>query len=121
MKVVIDTNILVDYLHGLPQAQGELARYARPGISLVTWMEVMIGAKDKNEETILRGFLSGFETLPITEAVAEGAVVLRKSHRIRLPDALIWATAQTSHRLLVTRNIRDFPASDPGIRIPYQI
>jgi hypothetical protein len=65
--------------------------------------------------------LSGFETLPITDAVAERAVVLRRSHRIRLPDALIWATAQTSNRLLVTRNTRDFPEGDPGIRIPYRI
>jgi predicted nucleic acid-binding protein len=121
MKVVIDTNILVDYLHGLPQAREELAHYSRPGISLITWMEVMIGARDNNEEAILRGFLGGFETLPITDTVAHRAVVLRRSDRIRLPDALIWATAQSSNRLLATRNTRDFSASDPGIRVPYQI
>jgi predicted nucleic acid-binding protein len=72
MKVVIDTDILVDYLHGLPQSQGELARYSRPGVSPITWVEVMIGANDKNEEAILRGFLSSFETLPITGTVGSG-------------------------------------------------
>ena len=34
-------------------------------------------------------------------------------------DAVIWATAQTTGRLLVTRNTKDFPADDPGIREPY--
>jgi predicted nucleic acid-binding protein len=76
IKVVIDTNILVDYLRGLPQAQVELARYARPGISLITWMEVMIGAKDKSEEAILRGFLGSPETLPITDLARSKAVAI---------------------------------------------
>ena len=52
--------------------------------------------------------------------VTEQAVALRREHRIRLPDAIIWATARASGALLVTRNTKDFPANDPGIRVPYQ-
>ncbi|MGH8615995.1 MAG: type II toxin-antitoxin system VapC family toxin [Gammaproteobacteria bacterium] len=115
MKVVIDTNILVDYLHRSEAAREELARYDAPGISLITWMEVLIGAKDKDDAQILRGF-----TLPIENGVAELAVELRRTHRIRLPDAIIWATARSANRLLVTRNTRDFPATDPGVRVPYE-
>lgn len=41
--------------------------------------------------------------------------------RIRLPDAIIWATADVGGLLLVTRNTRDFDASNPGICIPYTL
>ena len=66
-------------------------------------------------------FLLGFTTIAINAGVAEIAVQLRKTHRLRLPDAIIWATAKTDGRLLVTRNVKDFPASVPGVREPYRI
>jgi predicted nucleic acid-binding protein len=39
---------------------------------------------------------------------------------MKLPDAIIWAAAQSEDRILVTRNTRDFPAEDPGVRVPYR-
>jgi hypothetical protein len=38
-----------------------------------------------------------------------------------LPDAVIWATAQTQAVLLVTRNTKDFAADDPSVRLPYKL
>jgi predicted nucleic acid-binding protein len=49
------------------------------------------------------------------------ALSLRRSHRIKLPDAVIWATAQVHALLLVTRNTKDFPEGDPGVRAPYRV
>jgi hypothetical protein len=57
--------------------------------------------------------------LAIDERVAERAAVLRQDKRIKLPDAIVWATAQTSDRLLITRNTKDFSAAEPGVRVPY--
>ncbi|MCK5535578.1 MAG: hypothetical protein KAI79_02060 [Bacteroidales bacterium] len=48
-------------------------------------------------------------------------VEIRKSNKIKLPDAIIHATALVTERLLITRNTRDFSKSDPTIRIPYII
>ena len=56
MKAVLDTNILVDYLLGKIEARNELAHYSNPTISLVTWMEIMVGAETAEEETHLRSF-----------------------------------------------------------------
>jgi predicted nucleic acid-binding protein len=53
--------------------------------------------------------------------VATEAVAIRKQARIKLPDAIIWATARLEDRVLVTRNKKDFSPSDPGVRIPYVI
>jgi predicted nucleic acid-binding protein len=118
VRALFDTNILIDFLQAVPQARSELGRYPEKAISIVTWMEVMIGA-DPDLEAATRSFLRGFEVVGIEERIAERAVRLRRSHRIKLPDALIWATAQVHAMLLVTRNSKDFPSSDPGVRIPY--
>ena len=121
MKAVIDTNVLVDYLRGANQAREELAHYADPVISLITWMEILVGAETPDEERQLRGFLKRFQVHPITSSVAERAVAIRRKGGQRLPDAIIWATAQELNAILVTRNTRDFPADDPGIRVPYRV
>lgn len=120
VSALFDTNILIDYLNGIEQAKTELDRYSDKAISLITWMEVMVGARPETEE-IVRGFLSSFVNLPIEEQVSNIAVTLRKKHKIKLPDAIVWATAQVNKRILVTRNTKDFSQDEPGIRVPYQI
>ena len=118
MRALFDTNILVDYLNGIPDARGEIARYEQPLISLITWMEVLAGTTAA-EETKVRAFLGRFGCKGIDHAVAERAVVYRQERRIKLPDAIIAATAYTESALLVTRNTKDFPEHEPGVRIPY--
>ena len=121
MSALIDTNVLIDYLAGIEAARDELSRHNDPAISAITWMEVMVGAADDRESARLRWFLSGFTRVPIDDEVSELAVAIRREHRLRLPDAIIWASARRSGRILVTRNTKDFPAGDPGVRVPYSI
>lgn len=83
-------------------------------------MEVMVGAH-ADLETAMRSFLSSFEVIAVDQQIAERAIRLRPSHRITLPDAVIWATAQIHAMLLVSRNIKDFPTDDPGVRAPYML
>jgi predicted nucleic acid-binding protein len=120
VRALFDTNILVDYLNAVPAARTELQRYTDKAISIITWMEVMVGANE-HFEAETRGFLNDFNILVVDDRVAERAVSLRRHHRIKLPDAIIWATAQTHAMLLVTRNTKDFPPGDPGIRAPYKL
>ena len=120
VSVLLDTNILIDYLNGVNQARAELERYSDKAISLITWMEVMVGASPETEEATRR-FLSSFINLPIDNQVSSVAVTLRKNHKIRLPDAIVWATAQVNKRIFVTRNTKDFLPDEPGIRIPYEL
>ncbi len=120
MRADIDTNILVDYLRGVPMAATELALYKSPAISTISWIEVMAGTTAHTEK-VARAFLQTFDLLEIDAKVAEQAVILRKTRRIKLPDAIIWATAQVDQCLLVSRNTRDFDSQDPGVRVPYAI
>jgi predicted nucleic acid-binding protein len=120
MRAVFDSDVLIDYLQGLEPAKRELARYSKPEISCISWMEIMAGADDEAETQACRGFLSHFVRHGISEQISEEAVRLRRKHKLRLPDAIIWATARTEKCLFVTRNTKDFPKNDPGIRFPYQ-
>jgi predicted nucleic acid-binding protein len=94
--------------------------YGQLLISPVTWMEVMAG-QAVGEEEMLRKFLARFRQIDIDQEVAEYAVAIRRKHKIRLPDAIIWASAKKENALLVSRNHKDFPADDPGIRMPYSV
>lgn len=118
VKPLFDTNILIDYLNAVPQAAEEFDRYDTAAISIITWMEVLAGAgPDVADAT--RRFLGGFQIVSLEAPIAERAVEIRKEYRIKLPDAIIWATADTNSMLLVTRNSKDFPADAPGVCIPY--
>jgi predicted nucleic acid-binding protein len=118
VAALFDTNILIDFLNGVADAKTEVERYETRAISMVTWMEVMAGAQPE-VEAATRDFLLGFEQIPIDQAIAEQAVGIRRQARIKLPDAIIWASARSRSMLLVTRNRKDFPASEPWVRIPY--
>ena len=121
MRALLDTNILIDYLSGVETAREEVSRFDEPLISWITWMEVLVGASDERETQTLKSFLSGFRLVAIDRDVSERAVAIRRQHRIRLPDAIIWASAQAEGAMLVTRNTQDFPVEDPGVRVPYSI
>jgi predicted nucleic acid-binding protein len=64
-------------------------------------------------------FLRDFSLVELTRPIAREAVAIRRSRRVRLPDAIIWATARHQSALLVTRNTKDFPPDEPGVRVPY--
>jgi predicted nucleic acid-binding protein len=117
---VFDTNIVIDALNGVTAAEIEYSRYEQVFISRITWMEVLIGAQD--DENQVRDFLdTHFEIIPLDLPVAEEAIKLRRALRLRLPDAIIYATAQVNKAVLVTRNSKYFLPDWKDIRVPYQL
>jgi predicted nucleic acid-binding protein len=119
MRAVFDTNCLIDYLNGRAEAKVEFDLYEEKIISVVTFMEVMVGAKSPEEREILHAFLQTFSMKELTRSVANLAITLRQQHRLKLPDAIVYATARDVGCNLVTRNTKDFPASWPDVRLPY--
>lgn len=116
---LFDTNILIDLFRGQRQAMQALEDYsAQRAISLITWMEVMVGAKKYQQEHQTRVALSAFEIIEVSRDIAERSVALRMEYGMKLPDAIILATAQVHRRDLLTRNTKDF-ADIPGVITPY--
>ena len=121
MKAVFDTNILIDYLNGIENASQELSRYRKKLISVISFIEVLVGAEDETEESVIRGFLSTFEVRALSEEIAEASIKVRKKHRLKVPDAIVYATAQVEECMIVSRNTKDFKEEWPDVRVPYEI
>lgn len=102
-RILVDTDVFVDHLRG--------ARRFRPRndavhYSVVTRAELLAGQGE--EEPVVQQLLAPFGELAVDRAVAERAGRLRRRSAMRMPDALIAATALEHGCTLVTRNRADF-------------
>jgi predicted nucleic acid-binding protein len=116
-----DTNILIDFLNGVPAAGEALAPFSCRCISRITWMEVMAGVKESPDEDLVRNFLAQFDMIELSAEIAESAIHIRRHHRpkLKLPDAIILASARHIACCLITRNTKDFPEKSSDVIVPY--
>ena len=120
-SALFDTNILIDLFSGRREAKQALEAWPpQNAISLITWMEVIVGAKKYHQEQRTRMALSTFNIINISQDIAERSVALRQEYKLKLPDAIILATAQLHRLELITRNTKDF-AGIPGVVTPYEL
>jgi predicted nucleic acid-binding protein len=118
---LFDTVILVDALRDVGPAKQELLRHKRNWISRITWIEILACARPEETESV-EDFLRNFSVIELSEEIGRRAAAIRAQRpSIAIADAIIWASAQISGKILVTRNTRDFPAQMPGIRVPYSL
>lgn len=119
MIAVFDSNIVIDFLNGIEPARAELAMYQRAYISPITWVEAQVKAPEGLEAETRTAVESRFETIKLDDKTLAEALAIRSELRLKLPDALILASARVNGWLLVSRNTKDLPASMPGVRVPY--
>ena len=125
--ILVDTDVLIDFLRGREQAVSFVARESdRLILSSIVVAELYAGARggeDDTEQSTLRGFLSLFRIVHVTSAIARlGGLYKRdygRSHGIGLADAVVAATATLEDAELKTLNVRHYPmfnAIEPAYR-----
>ena len=122
--LLIDTDVLVDYLRELPQAVDYLESLEEDVCtSSIVIAELYGGVRDGKERLALDSLLSVFDIKPIDMELAERGGLLRRDfaprHGTGLADALIAATAQQCGAGLVTLNAKHFPMLQDVI-VPYR-
>ena len=122
-QLLIDTDVLIDYLRDYPAAASYVeAQQERLLISAVTVAELYAGVREGEERMRLERFLRAFEIIPLDMRLAvQGGLYRRdysKSHHVGLADALIAATATQLQIPLVTLNRKHFPML-PDVIVPY--
>jgi hypothetical protein len=100
--LLLDTDVFVDHLRGARELS---PRNHRVHYSVITRAELIAGTTASDSVNILLG---PFREIPIDRGVAERAGRIRRETGVRLPDALIAATAIEGGLGLVTRNRSDF-------------
>src|SRR5947209_2716955 len=123
-RLLIDTDVLIDYLRGRAEAVTYLEGLTEAlAVSAVTVAELYAGVREGAERVALEQFLTAFEIIPVDEAIALAGGLFRrdfgKSHSTGLADALIAATAESRQATLVTLNDKHFPMLS-NVLIPYQ-
>ena len=97
-EYLLDTNFILGMLKSTPAVTDvlntNLLLASQCAYSAVTRMELLgFPGITHDEETVIRSALEKFTYLPIDNAVEDMAIQLRRSRRVKLPDALIAATA----------------------------
>jgi hypothetical protein len=112
--ILVDTNIIVDFLRGSPAAETWLDSLdERPAISAISVLELYAGARSQRDERDVIAVRRQLTCLPIGEEIGEraGAIMrhFHRSHGIDIPDAIIAATAEHHGLDLATLNLKHFP------------
>lgn len=113
-KLLLDTNILIY----LSKKGIKLTDFTRKDdalyISVISLMEAKgYPFSNKQEETIIDNLCENLLKVQLTDKVIEAVIALRKKHKIKLPDAIILASAIENKLKLITRNSKDFESAAP--------
>lgn len=92
-RILADTNILLYYLQG-DDTVISLLEDKRPVISFITELELLsYPLISSTEEGNIKGLLSHCEIININQPLKDLAISIRRQSRLKLPDAIIAATA----------------------------
>jgi predicted nucleic acid-binding protein len=109
---VFDSNILIYHLNDAlpPSVFNQVESWIAEGavISVMSRIEVLGYPQTADQLQQAMRLLAYFEEIPLHEPIVQRTITLRQQYRIRLPDALIAATALDLGFPLVTRNTQDF-------------
>ncbi len=117
--IILDTSIIIDLLHNKPQAIDLFTRISSahhiPGVSVITQIELQVGAKDERHQNALKTIFSQVSCHALTSEIANQVAPLlaqfgndRQQRAALLPDAIIAATAEHLHANIYTANFKHF-------------
>jgi len=111
-KFLMDSNVIIDYLDNkLPVAGMDFVSEIVdkiPNISVISQIEVLRYNAPIHASRILSAFVDYSSIYPLDNNIVPLTIDICKRHRIKLPDAIIAATAIFYNFTLLTRNVDDF-------------
>jgi predicted nucleic acid-binding protein len=115
-RYLIDSNCLIDYFSASFPEQGMIFMHQVvnniPNVSVITKIEVLGFNTPVEYNNLLTSFIGEANVIGLTDNVVVQCIALRKRKRIKLPDAIIAATALVGGYQLITRNKSDFKDID---------
>ncbi|RPI92565.1 MAG: type II toxin-antitoxin system VapC family toxin [Spirochaetales bacterium] len=105
-KYLLDTNAIVSLLQGNSNLVNLVVRAEWVGISIISFIEFLAfpGLQDE-DKSLFYQFIERIEVIPLSNAdmrLVESVLSFRKNHKLKLPDAIIAATALNKEAHLIT-------------------
>ena len=108
-RFLIDTNVVIDFSHGIFSEKSKkfVANILNeePIVSAITKIELLGFSFVPSQ---IENFVRYAYIIGINDSIIEKTIEIRKYYRIKLPDAIIAATALVHNLTLLTRNVADF-------------
>lgn len=122
-RYLLDTNTVLDYMgNKLPgKAKHLIAQIIDDEINLSVINKIELLGFSKVEQDLI-DFVGYSNIHPIDEVVVDKTIEMRSLYKIKLPDAIIAATALVNELAIITRNTKDFNKIDAlEILNPYEL
>ncbi|MET3979332.1 putative nucleic acid-binding protein [Mucilaginibacter sp. UYP25] len=107
--MIFDTNILIYISKNVLKITDLIPPNSSAQISVISYVEAMgFSFETEIAERYMQEICSSCQIIPLSESVIQETITIRKQYRIKLPDAIIYATALVQKLPLLTNNIADF-------------
>ena len=113
MKFLIDTNIIIHFFNNeIPEMgknQLKSIILLTVNISIISKIELLgFTPQVGQEQPLIEDFVHNCTLFHLTDEIAAKTIELRKQYRLKIPDAIIAATAMVNNMTLISRNDKDF-------------
>ncbi len=117
-KGLLDSNVIIDASKGIVSTQDIVNEYDYLYTSIISYVETQgYNFEDNEEKEIVNQILNSVEIVNLNKEIADTAIDYRKQKKIKLPDALILATAKHIKADLLTSDISDFQNIDKSVKL----
>jgi predicted nucleic acid-binding protein len=119
-KALLDTNVIIFASKQKIDMSSLLEKYDDFYVSVITFMEVYgYEFENEQEKELIDELFEGLEIVEISREIAEQAIIYRKNKtkKIKLPDAIILATAKYLGADLITDDWDDFMNIDTQVNV----
>ena len=112
--MIFDSDVLIWHFRGNAKASRLVDRTVARSVSVITYMELLRGARDRREVLKIQRFLAELRlnVMPLSQAIGHRASIYIEEYGLKagmeVADALIAATAVEADRVLVTGNRKHF-------------
>jgi len=117
-KGLLDSNVIIDASKGIVSIQDIVNEYDYLYTSIISYVETLgFNFSDNEEKEIVIKIINSLEIINLSKEIADTAIGYRKRKKIKLPDALVLATAKNINADLITSDILDFQNIDKSIKL----